>query len=39
MDFGYKVKPNLTVLKSCMMLSRSSITVLYFGRDLEQFIP
>ena len=27
-------KPNLTVLKSCMMLSRSSIMVLCFGRDL-----
>ena len=27
-------KPNLTVLKSCMMLSRPSITVLCFGRDL-----
>ena len=30
----YKVKPNLTVLKSCMMLSGSSIMVLCFGRDL-----
>ena len=27
-------KPNLTVLKSCMMLSRSLIMVLCFGRDL-----
>ena len=27
-------KPNLTVLKSCMMVSRSSIMVLCFGRDL-----
>ena len=26
--------PNLTVLKSCMILSRSSIAVLCFGRDL-----
>ena len=32
--FCYKVKPNLTVLKSCMMLSGSSIMVLCFGRDL-----
>ena len=26
--------PSLTVLKSCMILSRSSIAVLCFGRDL-----
>ena len=32
--FCYRVKPNLIVLKSCMMLSGSSITVLCFGRDL-----
>ena len=32
--FCYDVKPNLTVLKSCMMLSGSSITVLCFGKDL-----
>ena len=32
--FCYTVKPNLIVLKSCMMLSGSSITVLCFGRDL-----
>ena len=28
------LEPNLTVLKCCMMLSRSSITVLCFGWDL-----
>ena len=33
--FCYKVKPNLTVLKSCMMLSGSSIMVLCFGRDFN----
>ena len=32
-------KPNLTVLKSCMMLSRSLTMVLCFGGDLYQFIP
>ena len=32
--FCYKVRPNLTVLKSCMMLSGSSIMVMCFGRDL-----
>ena len=32
--FCYKVKPNRTVLKSCMMLSGSSIMVMCFGRDL-----
>ena len=33
---GYRFcyKPNITVLKSCIMLSRSSIMVLCFGRDL-----
>ena len=33
--FCYKVRPNLTVLKSCMMLSGSSIMVLCFGRDFN----
>ena len=33
--FFYKVNPNLTVLKSCMMLSGSSIMVLCFGRDFN----
>ena len=32
--YQFCYKPNLTVLKSCMMLSRSSIMVLCFGRDL-----
>ena len=32
--YRFCYKPNLTVLKSCMMLSRSSIIVLCFGRDL-----
>ena len=32
--YRFCYKPNLTVLKSCMMLSRSSIMVLCFGRDL-----
>ena len=36
--FCYKPNP-LTVLKPCMMLSRSLIMVLCFGRDLYQFIP
>ena len=36
--YRFCYKPNLTVLKSCMMLSRSLIMVLYFGRDLWQFI-
>ena len=36
--YRFCYKPNLTVLKSCMMLSRSSIMVLCFGRDLYQFI-
>ena len=32
--YRFCYKPNLTVLKSCMMLSRSSIIVLCFGWDL-----
>ena len=32
--FCCKVKPKLTVLKSCMVLSGSSVMVLCFGRDL-----
>ena len=32
--YRFCYKPNLTVLKSCMMLSRSTIIVLCFGRDL-----
>ena len=32
--FCYKEKPNLTVLKSCMMLSGFSIMISCFGRDL-----
>ena len=32
--YRFCYKPNLTVLKSCMMLSRPSIMVLCFGRDL-----
>ena len=32
--YRFCYKPNLTVLKSCMMLSSSSIMVLCFGRDL-----
>ena len=32
--YRFCYKPNLTVLKSCMMLSRSSIIVLCFVRDL-----
>ena len=32
--FCHTVKPNLIVLKSCVMLSGSSITFLCFGRDL-----
>ena len=32
--YRFCYKPNLTVLKSCMMLSRSLIIVLCFGRDL-----
>ena len=32
--YRFCYKPNLKVLKSCMMLSRSSIMVLCFGRDL-----
>ena len=32
--YRFCYNPNLTVLKSCMMLSRSSIMVLCFGRDL-----
>ena len=32
--YRFCYKPNLTVLKSRMMLSRSSIMVLYFVRDL-----
>ena len=36
--FCYKPNP-FTVLKPCMILSRSLIMVLCFGRDLYQFIP
>ena len=32
--YRFFYKPNLTVLKSCMILYRSSIMVLCFGRDL-----
>ena len=32
--YRFCYKPNLTVLKSCMMSSGSSIMVLCFGRDL-----
>ena len=32
--YRFCYKPNLTVLKSCMMLSSSSIMVLCFGGDL-----
>ena len=32
--YRFCYKPNLTVLKSCMMLPTSSIMVLRFGRDL-----
>ena len=33
--YRFCYKPNLTVLKSCMMLSRSSIMVLCFDRDYK----
>ena len=32
--YRFFYKPNLIVLKSCKMLSKSSIMVLCFGRDL-----
>ena len=36
--YRFCYKPNLTVLKSCMMMSRSSITNLCFDGDLQQII-